>query len=1114
MATELAKAYVQIVPSAQGISGSISNLLGGEGTAAGEKAGANAAGAFGKKLKGALVGLGIGKLISDSIGNASEFETGMAKVSTLFKGTGAEFDALQGQVLNLSSTYGLAATTLAEAAYSAESAGVPMEDLGAMLDNSAKLAMAGFTDVDTALSATAKTMNAYGVTGADAMDKVSKVLMQTQNLGITTVGELGASLANVTPTAAAMGVSFEQVGAAMAQMTASGVPTAQATTQLRAAMTELGKAGTKADKAFRQAAKGTKYAGMSFQDAMANGANLGDVFGMMQTYADKSGKSMVDLWGSVEAGNAAMMIASDLETFNDNLSEMSTEADVVGEAYGKMSNTLGNSMNRLKESAKNFMTALFTGGDISASFDAMLGSLGDVGKKLIGWLTTGLKTLGENLPDLMKSLVDFAGGLLAALGEVDWIDIGTTLITGLIGGLGELGTGLAKLIGDAITSITSGEVDFSALGTSLLGGFSSILESLGTLAQTILDTIIGVLNPEGGENPLAKIFTTGEQEINAIDWAALGENVASAAAGLVNLTGEVLAGAFTGAEALISAIDWEALGTTVGNAANGLISLSGEVLAGAFTAAETLIRGIDWEALGQTAADAGNALIDLSGDVLAAGFTAAEALINGINWEGLGQTVASVANGLIDLTGDTLAGAFTAAETMINGIDWAGIGENAATAGNSLIALTGDVLAAGFTAAEALITGIDWAALGQTAADAGNGLINLTGEALSAGFTAAHALIEAIDWEGLGTTVGNVANSLVQFTGEALAAPFQAAHGILMGIDWAGVGSAIQSGLGDVWGGLTGFLGGALGGAGDLLGGVGDLGKRATTWLGDQLFGNETEQLKQAAEDLKTAMSDMRTAITDGKAEIDAAAKDVGTSIATNIKSGLTSMTMTMNRAGLDAGKTIGDGAKAGIKVKKPEIDTEITGVINGITSAFTDAGWTDAGSQISNGIAAGIRSSASAVFTAIQEVVTAALANIKALLGIASPSKVMRDQVGKWIPAGIAAGITGYAGMVSNAMDDLAYGMTSGRVRTALATQDGSISAEGISAGFDKLSKSIGNASERNATNFETQNNLLRDEISLLQQILEKTGSAGGVSAGFGRVISQSLNMYRQIGG
>ena len=382
MATELAKAYVQIVPSAKGIQGAISDVMNGEARSAGEKSGKTFASGLGGVAKKAIVGLGIGKMIADSIGNASEFETGMAKVNTLFSGTGAEFENLQGKILGLSSTYGMSASMLAEAAYSAESAGVSTENLGAMLESAAKLSIAGFTDIDTALSATAKTMNAYG-DAAGSIEDIQKVLIQTQNLGITTVGELGQSLANVTPTAAAMGVGFDQVGASLAQLTAAGVPTAQATTQLRAAMTELGKSGTKADKAFRAAAKGTKYANMSFQDAMKNGADLGDVFGMMQKYANKSGQSMVDLWGSVEAGNAAMNIASDVDKFKKNLAGMSTEADVVGEAYGKMADTFGDNMNRLKESAKNFMTTLFEGGDISASFDQLLGSVGDIGKKLI-----------------------------------------------------------------------------------------------------------------------------------------------------------------------------------------------------------------------------------------------------------------------------------------------------------------------------------------------------------------------------------------------------------------------------------------------------------------------------------------------------------------------------------------------------------------------------------------------------------------------------------------------------------------------------------------------------------------------------------------------------------
>ena len=62
MATELAKAYVQIVPSAQGLTGSLTSLMSGEGSAAGEAAGKKAGSSFGATLKKTIVGIGIGKI--------------------------------------------------------------------------------------------------------------------------------------------------------------------------------------------------------------------------------------------------------------------------------------------------------------------------------------------------------------------------------------------------------------------------------------------------------------------------------------------------------------------------------------------------------------------------------------------------------------------------------------------------------------------------------------------------------------------------------------------------------------------------------------------------------------------------------------------------------------------------------------------------------------------------------------------------------------------------------------------------------------------------------------------------------------------------------------------
>lgn len=85
MATELAKAYVQIVPSARGISGSIGKVLDPEMRSAGESAGGTLGGKLVGKLKGIVAAAGIGKAIGAAISEGAELEQSIGGIETLFK---------------------------------------------------------------------------------------------------------------------------------------------------------------------------------------------------------------------------------------------------------------------------------------------------------------------------------------------------------------------------------------------------------------------------------------------------------------------------------------------------------------------------------------------------------------------------------------------------------------------------------------------------------------------------------------------------------------------------------------------------------------------------------------------------------------------------------------------------------------------------------------------------------------------------------------------------------------------------------------------------------------------------------------------------------------------
>ena len=385
----------------------------------------NFAGTMMTRATDALVGFG-----QAAIDNGASFETSMAKASTLFTGTDTELADMQSKILDLSTAYGMSADSFAEAMYSAESASVKQQDLAAMLDASAKLSVAGFTDVDTALSATAKTMNAYGMEGEEAINKVQKVLIQTQNQGITTVGELGASLAQVTPTAAAFGVSFEQVGASLAVMTAQGTPTAQATTQLNSLIAELGKNGTQAAKNLEAAAEGTQWAGMSFNEMMENGANLNDVLGLMQEKADADGVAMVDMFSSIEAGKAAMSIfTQNGEVFMQDLEGMATDIDVVGEAYETMADTFETKSAKAQEGVKNLGIAIF---------DSLKGEASGMLDVANSYIDTLMKALQNGGP---AAMVEAIGGILsdvvgkAATFAPKLVEMGIGLIKSLVTGL-------------------------------------------------------------------------------------------------------------------------------------------------------------------------------------------------------------------------------------------------------------------------------------------------------------------------------------------------------------------------------------------------------------------------------------------------------------------------------------------------------------------------------------------------------------------------------------------------------------------------------------------------------------------------------------------------------
>lgn len=111
MAIELAKAYVQIVPSAEGIQGSITSLLGGEASRAGDNAGTILGSRLVSTMKKVLGGAAIGKFVAESIGSGAELEQSIGGIETLFKDSAG---AVKEAAANAYKTAGLSANAYME----------------------------------------------------------------------------------------------------------------------------------------------------------------------------------------------------------------------------------------------------------------------------------------------------------------------------------------------------------------------------------------------------------------------------------------------------------------------------------------------------------------------------------------------------------------------------------------------------------------------------------------------------------------------------------------------------------------------------------------------------------------------------------------------------------------------------------------------------------------------------------------------------------------------------------------------------------------------------------------------------------------------------------------
>lgn len=540
---ELAKAYVQIVPSAEGIQGKITEALGGEPAAAGDAAGQSLGAQLVGTLKKVIAAAGIGKIISDSINMGGALQQSLGGVETLFKDsadTVKEYAAQAYRTVGLSAnnymeqTTSFAASLLSSVSQdtnaAAQLANMAMVD---MADNANKMGT-DMQDIQNAYQGFAKqnyTMLdnlklGYGGTQAE---------MQRLLNDATKISGVKYDLGNLADMYSAIHIIQQE-------MDITG------TTAKEAAITLTGSFA-----AMKAAA----------ENVMGNWSTGADLTEPLQALADTAQTFLVDnllpMIGNVLAGIPEIvysLVPELLQTGTELLSSLAQGfTEGIPEFFSTALPQLLAFTDQLRDNAASFVdaglnliTQLING--LIAGLPDLIAYVPDIIINICGIINDNMpKILAEGVsiivqlvvgivkavPDLLANWKKILQAVLSVISAVNWLNIGKTILTGVANGVKSMG---------------------SSMLNAFKGGFSSALAWIKSLpsqavqwGKNLIQSFINGLTGKGGAVGAGAIAATAGATIaktaSGNDWSSVWADANADVADSAQSMAEVVVPAYT-----------------------------------------------------------------------------------------------------------------------------------------------------------------------------------------------------------------------------------------------------------------------------------------------------------------------------------------------------------------------------------------------------------------------------------------------------------------------------------------------------------------------------------------------------------------------------------------
>lgn len=531
-----------------------------------------------------------------------------------------------------------------------------------------------------------------------------------------------------------------------------------------------------------------------------------------------------------------------------------------------------------------------------------------------------------------------------------------------------------------------------------------IESSIADIAKKIKD-LIKKEDWEGLGAYIASGINQGLQKIyDAINWNNVGPKITY----FVN--------AFTRTfNSLVDHIDWDLMGRTVGAGINTIVNTL-----------NLLIEGIDWKNLGSKIGVGINGMFNevdwsnvgrLFANRINIPFQMLAGAVNTLKWDTIGKSIGQGLNGAIaqldvNLIGTSLSGLALGILTILDNaltttdwsqlgtklsallisIDWVGIFVNAiSVAGKAITALTQlgvsfmDNLAKGITNGTQQFISKGLSALTNFTANLRTNAGKLVDSGLHLMLNLAKGIANAMP-----DIIKNVPEIVINIAGVINDnAPKILVAGVkLIAILIKGLIQSIPTLIASIPKIIMAIV--SVFAAYDWL----SLGKSLIVGIKNGIMGAKSNAVN--------AIKNVYSSLVNGIKNLPSKLKEIGTNGVKNVGSGITGKLSTVKTAA----RKIITYAVNGIKGLPSSLATKAKNAVVKMKDKFTKVNWLSVGKNIVKGIAKGIGDFAWILVDKMTSLARKAFDSVTSFFGIHSPSRLMRDKVGKMLPAGISVGL------------------------------------------------------------------------------------------------------------